>query len=34
MKGVIVDLLIQIEARTVSGDQGYTDEQSIYQELS
>ena len=34
MNGVIVDLLIQIDARTVSGDQGKTDEERIYQELS
>ena len=34
MKGVIMDLLIQITARTLSGDQGYTDAESIYEQLS
>ena len=33
MNGVIVDLLIQIKAMTLSGDQGYKDAESIYQEL-
>ena len=33
MNGVIVDLLIQIEAMNLSGDQGYRDAESIYRQL-
>ena len=34
MKGVIVDLLIQIKARTLWGDHDYNDAENIYEQLS